>query len=128
MAQNKSEVAPGLPKQTMTWMYKTQVTSTADPFIKFTAPVAMTPLALRLSGTFEFTTGDETYVISLEDDTTKISTNNAAVAAIGYAQLEATFAAGTRIAKDSVLEIVLTLGGTTPTLDNLVIVFDYIEG
>jgi len=127
MGQNPSEVPAGFPKHTMTWMYKTQVIATADPFIKFTAPVGMTPLALRLSGTFDFTTGDETYVISLEDDTTKISTNNAAAAA-GYNVLEATFALSTHIAKDSVLEIILTLAGTIPTLDNLVIEFDYLEG
>ena len=128
MAQNKSEVSAALPKHTMTWMYKTQVTATADPFIKFTTPVGFTPLALRLCGVFDFTTTNETYVISLEDDTVKISTDNAAVAATAYTTLEATFAAGTNVAKDSVVEIILTLGGTTPTLDNLVIMLDYIEG
>lgn len=127
MGQNPSEVPNTFPKRTMTWLYKTQVVATADPFIKFTIPVGCTPLALRLSGTFEFTTGDETYVISLEDDTVKISTDGTAIAAIGYVCQEATFALSTHIAKDSVLEIVLTLAGTTPTLDGIVVQFDYLE-
>lgn len=127
MGQNKSEVPAGFKKVTRTWLYKTQVTATADPFIKFTTPIGLTPLALRLSGTFDFTTGDETYVISLEDDTTKISTNGTAIAATGYVCQEATFAAGTHIAKDSVLEVVITLAGTTPTLDGFVVEFDALE-
>lgn len=128
MAQNKSEVPAGFPKQTITFTSVAQITSTQNPLFKFTLPVGATPLALRLSGTFDFTTGNETYVLSLEDDTVKISTDNSAIAATGYTVIEATFATGTQIAKDSALEIIVTLGGTTPTLDGAVITFDYIEG
>jgi len=128
MGQNKSEVPHGSPKRTMTWFYNTQITATADPLIKFTIPVGCTPLSLRMSGSFDFTTTDEDYTLSLEDDTTKISTDGTAIAATGYVCQEATFAAGTHIAKDSVLEIIITIGtSTTPTIDALVIQFDYLE-
>lgn len=128
MAQNKSEVPAGFKKQTLTWMYKVQLTATANPYIQFTTPVGFTPLALRCCATCDRSTGDETYVISLEDDTVKISTDNTAVSgSTGYKVLEATFAQGTHVAKDSVIEIILTLGGTTPTMDNIAIQLDYIE-
>ena len=128
MGQNKSESPTGFIKQSLSWFYNTQITATADPLIKFTIPVGCTPLSLRMNGTFDFTTTDEDYTLSMEDDTTKISTDGTAISATGYVCQEATFAAGTHIAKDSVLEIIITIGtSTTPTIDKLVIQFDYIE-
>jgi len=128
MGQNPSEVPAGFKKQTLSWFYNTQIVATADPLIKFTIPVGCTPLSLRMNGSFDFTTGDEDYTVSMEDDTVKISTDGTAIAATGYVCQEATFAAGTHIAKDSVIEIIITIGaGTTPTIDKLVIQFDYLE-
>jgi len=128
MGQNKSESPAGFIKQSLSWFYNTQINATANPLIKFTTPVGFTPLALRVCFTADRTTGDETYVVSMEDDTVAISTANDAVAgATGYKVIEATFALSTHVAKDSVVEIIFTLGGTSPLMDATVIELDYIE-
>lgn len=132
MSQNKQEGSPALPIKHLTFELPADVTATANPLFRFTTPVGMTPLACRVTPLTEFdrTTGDETYVISVEDDTVKISTDNAAVTTPNKALAhECTFAAGTVIAKDSVVEIIATLGGTTPIIPaRSVVVFSYIEG
>ncbi len=129
MAQNKAEVPAGFPKRTMQFTREADITSTQDPTFTFTAQTGMTPLSLRFTatGVVDRTTADETYIISMEDDDTKISTDNAAALLINVTY-EATFAISTHIAKDSVLEIIFTLAGTTPILGDVTVEFDYLEG
>jgi hypothetical protein len=132
MSQSKSQVPAGFPKRTMSFEVPVALTATSDPHLRFTAQMDMMPLSLRCTPITEFdrTTEDETYVLSMEDDTTKITTDNAAVTtALKTATIEATFTAGTKIAKGSIVEIILTLGGTTPIVPaRSVIEFDYLEG
>jgi hypothetical protein len=123
---------PGV-KQTKTFCINdADVTATTDPLFRFTANVGMSPLSLRCTPMDEFdrTTEDETYVLSMEDDTTKISTDNTAVTTVAKAAaIEATFALGTHVAAGSVMEIIVTLGGTTPIIPAYsVIELDYLEG
>ena len=127
MAQNKSEVPSGFPKQTKTFYLDPTITSTADPLFVFKAMTNIVPLSLRFTAkTLDRGNADETYIISLEDDGTKISTNNSAATAT-QATYEATFS-DKYIAKDSKVEIIFTLGGTTPQLGGVVVEFDYLEG
>lgn len=127
-----AHAAPEMPKRIMALAQVASLTSTKDPCYRFYAASQMVPLALRLtpSTEFDFTAGNETYVLSMEDDTVKISTNNTAVSALNKtAPLQATFASGTVIAAGSYVEIVLTLGGTTPVVPALsVYEFEYLEG
>jgi hypothetical protein len=131
MGQNKSEIPSGPLKQTLTFCMPTARTATQDPEVRYITPVGITPLALRVTplAAFVRNDSDETYVVSLEDDGTKISTDNGAVTNANAADaIEATFAASTHVAKDSVLEVVLTLGGTTPSLAaKSIISLDFIE-
>ena len=125
-----SDAPPATPKGKICHTVHTALTTTENPVFRFVAQQDMIPLALRCTPTtsFAFTT-DTTYVISMEDDTTKISTDNAAVTVTQTAPIEATFAAGTRIAAGSVVEVVFTLGGTSPSVDaSSLIEFDYLAG
>lgn len=132
MAQNKQETPAGFEKHTIMLEIPANLTATTDPTFRFKTPVGMTPLACRCTPVTEFdrTTEDETYVISVEDDGTKISTDNAAVTTASKANpIECTFAQGTHIEKDSVVEIIFTLGGTSPIVPARSIVqMDYLEG
>ncbi len=129
MAQNKSEVPAGFPMRTKTFTREADITSTQDPTFFFKALTGMTPLSLRFTatGVVDRGTADETYIISMEDDGTKISTDNPAALLINVTY-EATFAVGTYIAKDSDVEIIFTLAGTTPILGDITVEFDYLEG
>ncbi len=123
---------PGV-QQTKTFCINdADITATTDPLFRFTANQGLSPLSLRITpmDEFDFTTTDETYVLSMEDDGTKISTDNTAIAAGNKtAAMEATFASGTHVASGSVLEIVVTLGGTTPIIPTYSVVeFDYLVG
>jgi hypothetical protein len=134
MGQNKSEVSPHLArnKKTIAFQNAAAIEATVDPLLRFTAQTGMTPLSLRCTPYTEFdrSVEDETYVLSLEDDTVKISTSNTAVAtATKTSTIEATFTAGTHIAKDSVLEIVVTLGGDGPIIPaRSLFEFEYLVG
>jgi hypothetical protein len=130
MSQNKQEH----PKGCKEIMYRVvaNITSTTDPILRFVAKCGMTPVAFTIHPltSFDFTTGDETYALSVEDDGVAISTANTAIAAGNKtAPAEATFAASTQIAKDSVVELIVTLAGTTPIIPaGSLVVFSYLEG
>jgi hypothetical protein len=128
MGQNYAECPPGFPKMTKTFFITPEIEATANPLIEFTAEQGQTPLSLRFNAqALERTDGNETYVISLYDDGTKISTDNAA-GLLPDTKYEAYFAASTHIAKDSAMKIVLTLGGTTPAISGITIEYTYLEG
>jgi hypothetical protein len=132
MGQNKSEVPAGFKKRTIIlYVNAADITSTTNPVVRYITPVGLTPLAFRITpySEFDFTTGNETLVMSVEDDTVAISTANTTLAAANKALIaEATFAASTHVAKDSVLEFIVTLGGTTPIIPaGSVFAFDYLE-
>ena len=114
------KTAAGISKHIAVFRLDSAISSTTDPAVRFTAKQNMTMLALRVSPLTEFdrTTGDETYVASLADDGTKISTDNGAVTtAAKTSTIESTFAAATRtVAAESIVTITLTLGGTTPII------------
>lgn len=113
------QAPPGMPKQTFTFVLPAALSATTDPIVRFKANVGMTPLSVRCTPLTEFdrADGNETYVLSVEDDGVKVSTDNAAVqTATKTEPIEATFASGTYIAKGSVVEIILTLGGTSPSV------------
>jgi hypothetical protein len=130
MSQNKQEH----PKGCKEIMYRVvaNITATTDPILRFVAKCGMTPVAFTIHPLteFDFTSTTETYVLSVEDDGTVISTANAAISAANKtAPAEATFAAGTQIAKDSVVELIVTLGSTTPIIPaGSLVVFSYLEG
>lgn len=127
MAQNKSEVPPGSPVVRKSWYFDDTITATENPLIVFFAETGITPLSLRFCAkTLDRADANETYVVSLEDDGTKISTNNAAAVST-QTKYEATFDSK-YIAKDSKVEIIFTLGGTTPSLGGFTVDFDYLEG
>lgn len=132
MPQNKSEQAPGFKTEMITFRVAASITATTDPLLRFYAKTGMTPISFRIDPLteFDFTTGDETYILSVEDDTVKISTNNTTIAAGNKTNTaEATFADGTRIAKDSVVELIVTLGGTTPIIiAGSLVTFEYLVG
>lgn len=123
--------APSKQKHRMFIQQDAITAATVDPVYRFYVPSSIVPLALRLTplDTFTFDDLDESYVISLEDDGTKISTDNGAVTAANNAKvLEATFD-NKVIAAGSYVEIVLTLAGTSPSVPALsVFEFEYLEG
>jgi hypothetical protein len=131
MSQNVQEQPSDKAKQ-MTIVIDTALDATVDPYLRFYAKTAITPLscAIHPLTEFEFGDADETYVVSVEDDTVKISTDDTAVSALNKtAPITATFADNTQIAKDSVVEIVITIGGTTPSIPaQSLLVFTYLEG
>lgn len=128
MATAASAVPPGFPKRTKTIFVDSAIEATQNPIVSFVAQEGMVPLSLRFTSTaLDRTSGNETYVISLTDDGTKVSTDNDAATA-AHTTYEATFAKGTYIAKDSLCKIVLTLGGTTPSITGTLIELDYLEG
>jgi hypothetical protein len=109
---------PGFPKVVRSYWIAAQITSTTivariyveDGFTVLTAK--LTPAAAGV----DFTTGDETYVVSIEDNTTKISTDNAAITAGNKTgPIICTVPAASRpIAVGHYITVTLTLGGTTP--------------
>ncbi len=124
---SKSEVAPGIGKRTKTWFIDSTFDATENPGIAFKAMQNMFPLSLRFTAkVLDRSDGNETYVISLEDDGTKITTNNPAATAV-LGTYEATFEGGAKIASGSVVEIIFTLGGTTPHLGGICVELDYAE-
>lgn len=133
MAQNAGE-APGMDVQRFLFPCALAADLTATVIIaRWKCQSGMVPVSLRccpVAAGFDFTTTDETYVLSLEDDTTKISTDNAAVTALNKTgPLQATFPKGQYIAKDSFVTITLTLGGTTPIVPKgSTIELCYLEG
>ena len=114
---------PGFPKVVRSWQVPVDITATQifarvyleDGFTVLTAKC--TPPA----GGFDRTTGDETYVISIEDNTTKISTDNAALTtALKTGPIICTVAPASRpIAAGHYVTVTLTLGGTTPIVPAL---------
>jgi hypothetical protein len=133
MGQNKGEQSAELPKRTLAFMIPANMTTTANA-VRFTAQTGMTPLEVRCTPLteFDFTTGNETYVLSMTDDGTEIATSSATTIAAGNktATLKAPATSqSTHIAKDSVMVILMTTSGTTPiTPAGSLIEFDYIEG
>lgn len=122
----------GARKFTITFRTAANITATTDPLLRFYAKTGLTPISFRIDPLteFDFTTGDETYALSVEDDTAAISTANAAISGTNKTNTaEATFAAGTVIAKDSVVELIVTLGGTTPIIPaGSLVTFEALEG
>jgi len=112
------KVPPGFPMQVLCFNHDAQITTTATIF-DFLAPQDMTIVGLHATGTFDRTTGDETYVLSVEDATVKVSTNGAAIASpTGQKAIECTFGdGGHHVDAGDRIEIILTNGGTTPTVD-----------
>jgi hypothetical protein len=116
-----------MPKQTKTWYLDSSITATANPLFVFHAEQGMSLLALRFNATtLDYGDTDETYVISLEDDGTKVSTDNSAATAT-QTTYEATFD-NKYVAAGSKVEIIFTLGGTTPQLGGITVELDYLEG
>lgn len=120
MSSPKSQQAPGFPKKSYRFELPADVTATANPLFRIYMPQACVPISCRITPLteFDFTTGNETYVLSVEDDDSKISTDNTAIAAGNKtAVMEATFAlTNAVVAAGSYVDIVVTLGGTTPII------------
>jgi hypothetical protein len=129
MSQNVQEQPSGKAKQ-MTIVIDTALDTTVDPYLRFVAKTAMTPLSCSIHPLTAFAfDGDTAYTLSVEDDTVKISTNNAAITSAQTTPIVCTFATNTQIAKDSVVEIVITIGGTTPSIPaQSLLIFEYLEG
>ena len=132
MPQNRSEVGFGVPKQMITFRLASAITATTDPLLRFYARTGMTPLSFRICPltVFDRADGNETYTLSVRAGGVTISTANTPVTTAGnMLTAEATFAPGVRIAKDAVVELVVTLGGTTPSIPaGSLVTFEYLEG
>jgi hypothetical protein len=117
---------PGFPKIVRSYQIPTNITAT-QIFARIYVEDGFTVLGARLTPVaagVDFTTTDETYVISIEDNTTKISTDNTAITALNKTGPSActVAAASRRIAAGHYVTVTLTLGGTTPIVPALSVV------
>lgn len=94
----------------------TALTSTQDPVYTFQMPFAATLIeASAACRDIDVADTDETYVLSLEDDGVAITS---AWAVVADNTIDASTITTATVADNSVLETVLTLGGTTPSAED----------
>lgn len=110
--------------------FPANITATTT-FFRFKASTNILPLGFRIcpNTAFDRTSSDETYVLELQDDTVKCSTDNAAVTNTNNTSpIECTFTQGSIIAKDSWVVGLATLGGTSPIIPaGSLLEFEYAE-
>ncbi len=101
-----------------------QYTATLDPVATFIMPFGATLTEVSASARdIDLGDANETYTIDLEDDgTTTLSSTIAIVA--DNTPVVGTVSAAT-IADNSIMEVVLTLGGTSPALDDLTVLMTF---
>lgn len=105
--------------QLITFNVPANITSTADPIFRYIPPQRCKPLYARVVPLTEFdrTTGDETYVLSVEVATVKVSTDNTAIGTGNKAlPMTCTIPDTQVVAADAIIEVIATLGGTSPII------------
>lgn len=105
----------------LTFQYDGQFTATTNPVSKFVMPFAAR--LLGISGTCRASGGSSpTLTIGLEDDT--VSVLSAAFAVTAGTVAEGTISTPV-VADESVMEIVFTIGGSSPTWDDCTVLITY---
>jgi len=101
-----------------------QYTATVDPVATFQMPVAATLVEVSACGRdLDTASGNETYTVDLEEAGTSVLSSAISLVA------DNTVVVGTvtdaAIADNAKMEVVLTLGGTTPALDDLTVLITF---
>jgi len=119
-----SKLAAGNSYFTVAINHDGQETATVNPIKVFQMPFAATLVEVSAGARdIDTTDANETYTIDIEDDGT--TTLSAAIAIVADATpVVGTVSAGT-IADNSVIEAVLTIGGTTPTIDDITVLLTF---
>jgi hypothetical protein len=103
----------------MPFCFQGQFNTTIDPIATFQMPFSATLVEVSACARDIDTATDETYTVDLEEAGTSVLSAPIAIVA------DNTVVVGTvndaTIADNAKMEIVLTIGGTTPTLDNLTV-------
>jgi len=101
-----------------------QFTSTVDPLRTFQMPFGATLTEVSaVARDIDTADANETYTVDIEDDGTTVLSSAIALTADNTAVV-GTIASAT-IADNSKMELVLTLGGTSPALDDLTVLLTF---
>ena len=101
-----------------------QYTSTVDPISTFQMPFSATLVEVSASArSIDTTDGDETYTVDLEEAGTTVLSSAISITASNTPVVGTISDA--LIADNAKMEVVLTLGGTTPALDDLTVLLTF---
>jgi len=114
---NPSPASPGYMVLPLT--FDRTITATATP-VKFKLPFPATVVGVSATaGTLDTGDADETYTVDVKEGATSILSSAVALAAAGTIY-DGTLS-DTTIADEATLSVVVTLGGTTPSLTDLTV-------
>lgn len=101
-----------------------QYTSSLDPVATFQMPFAATLAEVSATArAIDTTTGDETYTVDLEEAGTTVLSSAISITASNTPVVGTVTDAS--IADNAKMEVVLTLGGSTPILDDLTVLLTF---
>jgi len=101
-----------------------QFTSTLDPVATFQMPFGATLTEMSVTARdIDTADANETYTVDLEDDGTTVLSSAIAITADNTVVVGTISSAS--IADNSKMEVVLTLGGTSPALDDLTVLLTF---
>lgn len=104
-----------------------QETATLDPAATFQMPFAATLVEVSVAARdIDTADADETYTVDLEEAGTSVLSAAAAITADNTPVVGAV--SDSAIADNAKMEVVLTLGGTTPTIDDLTVLLTFKVG
>jgi len=109
---------------TLALHHEGQETSTLDPAATFQMPFAATLVEVSVCArAIDTSSGDETYTVDLEEAGASVLSNAISISASNTPVVGTI--SDTSIADNAKMEVVLTLGGTTPAIDDLTVLLTY---